>query len=131
MLLICFNLPSDILNTVQKTTSTMGSTDELTKARSVKKKLALGEEDSDSTSNSKPVSGTTSPDCLEHGIDDDLKPLSGAEAKSSGSDTESELDTSSKQSEEIQGIPVQGARFRGDSESSENGKRSSSEKSER
>lgn len=112
----------------------MGSTEEITKSHTVKKKMDMGEEeDSDSTSNSKPISGTTSPDPLEHGIDDDLKPLSGAEAKSSGSDTESELDTSSKQSEETkQGIPVQGARCRVDSESSsDNGKSPISEQSKR
>lgn len=111
----------------------MGSTEEITKSHAVKKKMAAGEEeDGDSTSDSKPVSGTTSPDPLEHGIDDDLKPLTAAEAKSSGSDTESELDTSSKQSEEPKGIPVQGARCRVDSESSsENGKSPSSEQAKR
>lgn len=111
----------------------MGSTEEITKSHTVKKKMAVGEEeDGDSVSNSKAASGTTSPDPLEHGIDDDLKPLTAAEAKSSGSDTESELDTSSKQSEEPKGIPVQGARCRVDSESSsENGKSPSLEQTKR
>ncbi|XP_063871825.1 T-complex protein 11-like protein 1 [Scylla paramamosain] len=111
----------------------MGSTEEITKGHSVKKKMAMGEEeDSNSNSKSKPVSGETTPDPLEHGIDDELKPLSGTEAKSSGSDTESELDTCSKQSDEPQGIPVQGARARISSESSsENGKSPSSEQSKR
>lgn len=110
----------------------MGSTDEFSKSHSVKKKMEMSEE-SESTANSKPTSGTTSPDPLEHGIDDDLKPLSGAEAKSSGSDTESELDTSSKQSEggTQSGVPVQGARCRIASESSESGKSESSEHSKR
>lgn len=111
----------------------MGSTEEIKKSHSVKKKLEM-EEDSDSATNSKPTSGATSPDPLEHGIDDDLKPLPGAEAKSSGSDSESELDTSSKQSEggTQAGVPVQGARCRVNSESSsENDKSSSSEHSKR
>ncbi|KAG0719969.1 T-complex protein 11-like protein 1 [Chionoecetes opilio] len=115
----------------------MGSTEEATKAHSVKKKLAMGEE-----GEVKPESGSISPDCLEHGIDDDLKPLTEAEAKSSaeaeakssGSDTESEFDSSSKQSEDKEqgGIPVQGARCRVVSESSsENGKSLSLEQSKR
>lgn len=112
----------------------MGSTEEIKKSHSVKKKLEM-EEDSDSTTNSKPTSGATSPDPLEHGIDDDLKPLPGGEEKSSGSDSESELDTSSKQSEEgthAGAVPVQGARCRVNSESSsENDKSNSSEHSKR
>lgn len=115
-----------------QTNHRMGSTEETTKSSSVKKKMEM-EEESDSTS--KPTSGAASPDPLEHGIDDDLKPLTGAEAKSSESDTESEIDTASKQSEgktESGGIPVQGARCRVNSESSsENDKSSSSEHSKR
>lgn len=111
----------------------MGSTDDFSKLHSVKKKMEMSEE-SDSTQNSKPTSGATSPDPLEHGIDDDLKPLTGAEAKSSRSDSESEPDTSSKQSEggTQSGIAVQGARFRVNSESSsESDKSGSSEHSKR
>lgn len=111
----------------------MGSTDEFSKSHLAKKKLEMSEE-SDSTPNSKPTSGASSPDPLEHGIDDDMKPLTGAEAKSSGSDSESEPDTSSKQSEggTSSGIAVQGARYRVNSESSsENGKSVSSEHSKR
>ncbi|XP_071533954.1 T-complex protein 11-like protein 1 [Panulirus ornatus] len=111
----------------------MGSTEEITKLRSVKKKLDLDSDESDSKSNSKNTSGATSPDPLEHGIDDDLKPLQEGETKSSGSDTESEIEGACKPREKpTGGIDVQGARCRDDSESSsESGKSPSSEHSKR
>ncbi|KAG7153981.1 T-complex protein 11-like protein 1 [Homarus americanus] len=112
----------------------MGSTEEITKLRSVKKKLDSNSDESDSKPNSKNVSGATSPDPLEHGIDDDLKPLAEGEAKSNQSDTDSETEGACKPRDKSPtgGIDVQGARARVNSESSsENGNSSSSEHSKR
>nr|XP_045621956.1 T-complex protein 11-like protein 1 isoform X4 [Procambarus clarkii] len=111
----------------------MGSTEEITKLHSVKKKHERDSEESDSKSNSKNASGTTSPDPLEHGIDDDLKPLQEGETKSSASDTDSENEGACKSREKPQaGLDVQGARSRVDSESSsENGKSPIAEHSKR
>lgn len=113
----------------------MGSTEEITKLRSVKKKLEMEGEESDS-SKSKGTSGDVSPDPLEHGIDDDLKPLAEGEAKSSKSDTESDNESEKgackPRDKSPVGIDVQGARFRNDSESSsESGKSPSSERMKR
>ncbi|XP_063608808.1 T-complex protein 11-like protein 1 [Penaeus indicus] len=113
----------------------MGSTEEITKMRSVKKKLDMEGEESDS-SKSKGTSGDASPDPLEHGIDDDLKPLAEGEAKNSKSDTESDNESEKgackPRDKSPEGIDVQGARFRNDSESSsESGKSPSSERMKR
>lgn len=113
----------------------MGSTEEITKLRSVKKKLEMEGEESDS-SKSKGTSGDASPDPLEHGIDDDLKPLAEGEEKSSKSDTESDNESEKgackPRDKSPVGIDVQGARFRNDSESSsESGKSPSSERMKR
>ncbi|KAK8727247.1 hypothetical protein OTU49_009780 [Cherax quadricarinatus] len=111
----------------------MGSTEEITKLRSVKKKLELDSDESDSKSDSKNGSGATSPDPLEHGIDDDLKPLRGGEAKSIASDTDSENEGACKPREKPQtGLDVQSARSWAESESSsESGKSPTSEHSKR
>lgn len=113
----------------------MGSTEEMTKMRSAKKKLEMSaDDDPDSKSPPKSISGETSPDPLEHGIDDDLKPMPEGEVKGSSSDAESDTEGASKTEEEpnSKGIDVQGARQRNDSDSStESGKSPSSDRMKR
>lgn len=117
----------------------MGSTEEITKLRSVKKKLEYDEsDDSNEKSKSKDALESVSPDPLEHGIDDDLKPLPDSEGKEGGAsdvDSESEGACAMKPREDSAsaGIDVQGAgRSRVDSESSsESGKSPSSEHTKR
>ncbi|KAK3868729.1 hypothetical protein Pcinc_009936 [Petrolisthes cinctipes] len=117
----------------------MGSTEEITKLCSVKKKLEYNEsDDSNGKSNSKDASESLSPDPLEHGIDDDLKPLpdtNGKEGGTSDVDSESEGACAMKPREESTSvaIDVQGpGRSRVDSESSsESGKSPNSEHTKR
>ncbi|XP_066976771.1 T-complex protein 11-like protein 1 [Macrobrachium rosenbergii] len=102
----------------------MGSTEEMTKNRSAKKKLDLSD---DPKVDSKSSSGEASPDPLEHGIDDDLKPLAEGEIKCSSSDADSDTEGASKPIENSsKGIDVQGARQRNDSVSSGEGSKSPS-----
>lgn len=82
-----------------------------------------GEELDSSKTMPKETPGDTSPDPLEHGIDDDLKPLTEGESKASKSDSESDNESEGgackpRDKSPTGGIDVQGARFRNDSESS-------------